>query len=253
MPGDEIEAITESAKAVQEVAKVGGKIIDAGREAGGLLNRLFGQGIEDAVALRWSDRVRARRIEAAIYDWERLTALVRKVDARLNAKGVSTLRLVPPKVALALIENATVEYDDDLHTLWANLFVAGLDAAADQIHRKYISTLADMTREDAVVFKLIYESWCDPNNKHKARHSYGTLTYGPSVDGTASHDSVSVITLNRLGLVSPAYTEFRTYEPSRDRYDEFGHRSDEMRAYGDLEVVEVTEFGVAFYMAVIAD
>jgi hypothetical protein len=108
MPGDEIEAITESAKAVQEVAKVGGKIIDAGREAGGLLNRLFGQGIEDAVALRWSDRVRARRIEAAIYDWERLTELVRKVDAHLNAKGVSTLRLVPPKVALALIENATV-------------------------------------------------------------------------------------------------------------------------------------------------
>ncbi len=197
--------------------------------------------------------MRARRIEAAIYDWERLTDLTRKVNARLKAKGITALRLVPPKIALALIENATVEYDDDLHTLWANLFASGLDAAADQIHRKHVSTLSDMTREDAVVFKSIYETWCDPNNKYKAKHSYGSLRYGPSVDGTASHAPVPVITLNRLGLISPAYTEFRTYGPPKDPYDNFGARSDEMRAYGDLEVVEVTEFGVAFYKAVIAD
>src|SRR5258707_12199364 len=117
MAADEIEAIREGAKAVQEVAKLGSKIIDTGRDAGGLLSRLFGQGVEDTVALYWSDRVRARRIEAAIYDWERLTDLTRKVNTRLKAKGITALRLVPPKIALALIENANVGYDEDLHTL----------------------------------------------------------------------------------------------------------------------------------------
>jgi hypothetical protein len=34
---DEIEAVKETAKAVQEVAKTGGKVIDAGRSVGGFL------------------------------------------------------------------------------------------------------------------------------------------------------------------------------------------------------------------------
>ena len=156
MPGDEVEAITESAKAVQEAAKLGGKALDIGRDAGGWINRIFGKGIEDIVALHWSDRVRARRVEAAIYDWERLTELFRKVHARLNAKGVSSLRLVPPKIALALLENATVEYDDDLHTLWANLLATGLDTAADEIHKKYISILSDLTSDDAKLLRVLY-------------------------------------------------------------------------------------------------
>jgi hypothetical protein len=253
MTGDDTEAITESAKAVQEVAKVGGKAIDATREAGGWLDRIFGQGIEDSVALHWSDRVRARRIEAAIYDWERLTELMRKIDARLQAKGVNTLRLVPPKIALALIENATVEEEDDLHTLWANLFATGLDASAEEIHRKYVSTLADMTGADALVFKLIHDAWHDPNNKYKSKFTEGALTYGPSVDGTASHDALSVITLNRLGLISPAYIEIQVHDPPRGRDYEWGHRADAMQAYGDLTVVEVTAFGTAFYKAVMSD
>jgi hypothetical protein len=67
MDNDPIEAITEGAKAFQEVAKTGGKLIDASGRVGGWLDRLFGQGIEDTVALHWSDRIRARRIERAIY------------------------------------------------------------------------------------------------------------------------------------------------------------------------------------------
>jgi hypothetical protein len=68
-----------------------------------------------------------------------MTELVRKVESRLNAKGVPALRLVPPKIALAVIEHATVEDDNDLHSLWANLLASALDAAADQVHKKYIS------------------------------------------------------------------------------------------------------------------
>jgi hypothetical protein len=194
MPGDEVDAITESAKAVQETAKLGGKALDIGRDAGGWLNRIFGPGIEDAVALHWSDRVRARRVEAAIYDWERLTALFRKVDDRLNKKGVSSFRLVPPKIVLALIENATVEYEDDLHTLWANLLATGLDASADEIKRKYVSILSNLSSNDAKLLSAVYKGRECGEPPYVAYSRF-------------SVDNISYITLNRLGLMpGPAET-----------------------------------------------
>jgi len=203
MPSDEIEAITESAKALQEAAKLG-------RDAGGWINRIFGPGIEDAVALHSSDRVRARRIEAAIYDWERLTELLRKVNARLREKGVRSLRLMPTKVVLALIENATVEYEDDLHTLWANLLATGLDARADEIHRQFVSILSDLTSNDAKPLRELHSECGDS----------GVVWFHLGIDRRldrsrpelSTSDKISLFNLNRLGLLAPGTIDFRTDE-----------------------------------------
>jgi Abortive infection alpha len=251
VPADEIEAITESAKAVQEAVKLGGKALDVTREAGGWLNRIFGKGIEDAVALHWSDRVRARRVEAAIYDWERLTELMRKVNVRLNTKGVSSLRLVPPKVALALIENATVEYDDDLHTLWANLLATSLDAAADEIHKKYVSILSDLTSSDAKLLRELYNGW---TKRSKNKFDKRELFYGDFQEGSVPYDEVPIITLNRLGLVAPSIIEFETYEPAfRQGNREYPPERKTVRTAGDLDSVEFTPLGEAFCKAVILE
>ena len=254
MTNDPTEAITESAKALQEVAKTGGKVVDASRRVGGWLDRIFGQGIEDTVAIHWSDQIRTRRIERAIYDWEKLTELMSKVEARLKIKGIHTLRFVPPKIALAIIENATIEDDDDLHSLWGNLLATGFDAAADQIHKKYISVLADLTRDDAIVLKSLCEEWLN-SKKAPEPYRYGSLTYGPSVDGIGSHGAIPIITLNRLGLISPGYTDFINYSPNdeRDYKNPDPFNAIDMRAYGNLDVIEITDFGIAFYKAVIAD
>lgn len=253
MSTDPTEVITESAKAFAEIAKTGGKVVDASTCAGGWLDRIFGQGIEDAVALHWSDRIRARRIEAAIYSWEKLTELMSKVEDRVKAKRISTLRLVPPKIALGIIEQATIEDDDNLHSLWANLLVTGLDASANEIHKKYISVLADLTHDDAVVFRLLCEEWFNAEKPPKP-YRYGSITYGPTVDGIGPHDAVSIITLSRLGLISPGYTDFISYAPNndRDRHNPEPFTGEDVRAYGNLDVVEVTAFGAAFYKAVIA-
>ena len=259
MPGDEVEAITESAKAVQEAAKLGGKALDIGRDAGGWINRIFGKGIEDIVALHWSDRVRARRVEAAIYDWERLTELFRKVQARLNAKGVSSLRLVPPKIALALLENATVEYDDDLHTLWANLLATSLDTAAEEIQKKYISILSDLTSDDAKLLRVLYlESQDIPKDILT-----GSIELHPRKlveKNGGPFDEISVITLNRLGLISPTTADYAIYRPdfaSGDlRYPDrkFPFTEEILSTIaGDLEIVEITSLGMAFCKAVILE
>jgi len=247
MTSDPNEVITQS-------AKTGSKAIDASRHLGGWLDRIFGQAIEDTVAVHWSDRIRAQRIERAIYDWEKLAELMGKVEIRLQAKGIDSLRPVPPKIALSIIENATIEDDEALHSLWANLLTTGCDAAADQIHKKYVSVLADLTHEDAIVFKTLCEQWLDPKKKPEESR-YGSLTYGPSIDGIGPHSAISIITLNRLGLISPGYIDITNYSPNeeRDFKDPDPFRASEVRAYGNLDVVEISDFGIAFYRAVISD
>jgi Abortive infection alpha len=256
MPGDEIEAITESAKAVQEAANLGGKTIEALRGAGGWLDRIFGRGIEDTVALYWSDRIRARRVEAAIYDWERLTELMRKVEDRLKNRGVCTLRSVPPKVALALIENATVEYEEDLHTLWAKLLATSLDSASDQIEKKYVSILSELTSNDAKTLKSLYAEWVKPRERWKSR----TLVLRSFQDIEARYDEAAIMTLSRLGLVAASIVEFQTYDPlfrTRDGEPVFGDRyparEETVRAVGDLDSVEFTPLGESFCKAAIAE
>ena len=247
---DEIEAVTEAAKAVQEVAKTGGQAIDAGRSVGGFLDRVFGRAIEDTVGRYWTDKVAAKRIEAAIYSWERLELLLHKAKKRLEKKGVVDIRAIPPKVALPLLEYATVEHEEDLHTLWANLLATGMDAHEEEIHRKYVTTLGEMTAVDAFVLASMFEQAETEISKKEIRDL--SLTYGPGVDGTHSYDPVSVITLNWLGLIEPAYIKFKTFAPGGhdDRYGEYGPTQDDVSFPGDLSSVIITPLGCAFGRAV---
>lgn len=241
--------IEETAKAAKAVADATGKGIDAARDAGGFFARLFGNGLENAVGLHWSDRVTARRIEATIYDWERLTTLMHNTTKRLEALGITNLRHVAPKVALPLLEYATVEHEEDLQTLWANLLATGLDADADEIERKYVTTLGEMTGADAQALAVIVEECRDP--RHQKETPDGTRTWGPGTDGTFSHDSIVIITLNRLGLIQPAWVKFRAYEPGgHNRYGDYVATQDDVTVPGSLESVEVTSFGMAFAKAV---
>ena len=248
---DESEALKEGAKAVQEGAKAIGKVVDAGREAGGWLDRIFGVGIEHAVARRWSDREMVKRIEAAILDWERLELLVHKVEKGLKEKGITQTRLPPPKIMLPLIEHATMEYEDDLHTLWANLLGAALDGAGDDVHRKYVSTLSELSANDARVLEIIYREW-QKLKKDKWTQGGGSVTYEPGVD--APRDSqVSMSILFSLGLVFPSQVGFQTYEgEGHSRWGDYPASREDVSLPGNLGTVVLTEFGEAFCAAVMS-
>jgi Abortive infection alpha len=242
------ESIEEGAKAVEEIAKAAGKAIDAGRDAGGWLDKIFGRGIEHAVARRWSDRELTKRIEAAILDWERLELLVQKVERRLRAKGIVQTRLPPPKVVLPLLEHATMEYEDELHTLWANLLATAMEPAEEQTHRKYVSTLAEMTGEDAAVLKALWAKW-EVHDKSEEWSWNGPLKYEPGVD--APKNAISMITLNRLGLVDGTRTQIYAYKRNESaKYGDLEGYEEEVIVPGTLEVVVFTPFGEAFCRAI---
>lgn len=249
--GDETEVFKEGAKAIQEVAKAAGKVVDAGRGAGGWLDRIFGNGIEHAVARRWSDREMTKRVEAAILDWERLELLMKKVEKRLRDKEITQTRLPPPKIMLPLIEHATMEYEDDLHTLWANLLGTALDAGGDQVHRKYVTTLAELSADDARALEAIFREW-QKLDKDKWSRGGGSVSYGPSVE-PPGNAGISMSILFGLGLVFPSLVGFETYEPGgHARWGDYGPSRETLSLPGDLSAVVLTEFGRAFCGAVLS-
>jgi hypothetical protein len=258
---DESDALKEGAKALQEVAKATGSAVEGVREAGGWLNRIFGSGIEDSVGLYWSDRIKARRIAAAIYDWGKLILLFRKVEGELRKRRVDVTRIPPPKVVLPLLEHATLEEEDDLHTLWANLLVSGLDPSAEEIERAYVSVLAEMSRRDAEVLRRMFAEWLFwEERKRKRKLQKEEARYSSGIGGLPGHAETSVILLYRLGIILPVHVAVEEYRERR-HVEESGSWRDGpyvaggevAQVLGDLEVVAMTEFGERFCTAVIGD
>lgn len=241
---DEIEVIGKVADATTEVAKTGAKAIDSTDKLAGFVYRIIGEPIEIAAGTFLTDPLKELQKR-------RLRSLQIKTEKFLNARGIEGSRRVMPKVAVPLLENATLEEDDDLQSLWASLLASALDSDASMVERKYVSVLADLTADDVYALSDIYSDWNDPARRMPSQD--GTLTYGEGVDGTAGHNAISVVTLNRLGLIAPSYVEFKTYEPPGQdhRYGDYGPFSDPVRTYGDLEAVVLTPFGEAFCKAVI--
>jgi hypothetical protein len=77
----------------------------------------------------------------------RLADRVRNI---LIEKGVSgPTRKIPLGVAVPLLENATLEEDDDLQEVWARLLVNGGDASSGiELRRAFVSVLAEMASLD---------------------------------------------------------------------------------------------------------
>src|SRR6202012_2456565 len=113
-------------------------------------------------------------------------------------------------VVLPLLEQATMEYEDELHTIWANLLATAMDPVEEQVQRKYVTTLAEMTGEDAVVLKTLWAKW-EAHDKDQAWFWNGPLKYEPGVDAPENAD-ISMITLNRLGLVDGTRTQIYAYK-----------------------------------------
>jgi hypothetical protein len=257
---EETKAIEEAAKAAQELARTSGKVVDATREAGGWLDRIFGKAIEHTVGRLWTDRALASRIDVAIYDWGRLAILLHNTEKKLRARGVTITRVVPPKIALPLFEYATLEHEDDLHELWENLLASALDPSREEIKRIYISVLGELSSKDAHALKRLYAEWLYwaerkvSHHKRNPEHRYSS--------GVCTENDETAVQFYRLGLILPVHITVEEYRNRREVTENkwLSHEApyyveggEKMLALGDLSVVGFTDFGEKFCKAVIGD
>lgn len=139
----------EESKAVQEVAKATGQAIDAAREAGGFIARFVSGPLEQGIGI-FEDRLKYMR-------WERQVRYMQKAQEYLVDAGlVSPTRPIPLKLAIPLMQGATLEEDDDLQDRWAALLVNAANAKfKGEVRRSYITILEQLTSLDAKILDII--------------------------------------------------------------------------------------------------
>ena len=98
----------------------------------------------DEFAERLRDRVR-------LYRYGRQLECVRKAEKMVHDAGFAP-RAVPIKTLFPLLEGASLEENDDLHTMWAALLANAAGPRRDEIVRPdFVRILREMTPQDALV------------------------------------------------------------------------------------------------------
>jgi|CXWL01.1.fsa_nt_gi hypothetical protein len=142
----------EQAKAAGEIAKATGKGIDAAREAGGFFAKYIDGSLEQAMGIL-EDRLKFIR-------WEKKLHLLKKADTILKRQGPSlTRRPVPLKLAIPILEDGSLEEDESLQDIWAQLLANAADARSGiEVRRAFLSILKDLSPLDASNLLKIYEA-----------------------------------------------------------------------------------------------
>lgn len=145
--------ISESAKAIQEVAKATKTGIEATEKLGRFVSRITNEPIETIMGIL-NDRLQFMR-------WERRLRLVERAKEILDKRKIEGhIRIIPPKLALPIVENASLEENNELQDLWANLLASALDPNfTGTIRSAYIDIIKQLEVVDAHVLNVVYEEY----------------------------------------------------------------------------------------------
>ncbi|NYH22861.1 Abi-alpha family protein [Paraburkholderia bryophila] len=152
-----VEVTTETAKAVQEVAKTAGKGIDAATAMGGFIANYVRGPVEQGLGI-FEDKLRYAR-------WERQQRLMQRAEAFLAERGLKEPpNGLPLKFAVPLLQAASLEDDDNLQDLWAHLLVNASVEPEIASHRMFVNMLENMSSLDARVLLVLKQSSTAPHD-----------------------------------------------------------------------------------------
>ena len=142
--------IEETAKATQEVAKATSNALDKAEKAGTFIAKYIDVPLTEITAI-WNDKLKYRR-------WENQLNLWMKANKKLKNLGLdSPNHELPLKLGLPLIEAASLEEDDRLQELWANLLVNS--STGFSLERSYINVLEQLSLLEARILIEIYSNF----------------------------------------------------------------------------------------------
>jgi hypothetical protein len=141
---DELEVAAESAKAVQESAKLGGKLVDAGSDLGSFVSRVIG-GPLDQVSGIVTDKLAFIRLTNRLRFQQQY--------AQLEA---SVIREVQPSLAIPMLQSGMFEDDHELQDLWVAMLANAADPAEPVARRSFIALLQQLDPFDLKILERIY-------------------------------------------------------------------------------------------------
>ena len=226
------EEITESAKAIQETAKTVRSGIEATQELGRFVSRITTEPIETVMGIL-NDKLQFMR-------WERKLRLAERGREILRQRSIEgPLRPIPYKLALPIIENASLEDNDELQDLWANLLASAVDPKFGGLIRSaYIDIILQLEVVDVHILNIVYESfkhWLEKRERERIVDDY----YFSPIDHAVSKVDIT----ERLQIT------FATYENSIDNL----MRVRCLASYVADETIDTEVHGVPNYAAVTVD
>ena len=160
---EEFGTIKESAKAVQEVAKTTGKAIDVSEKVGGFISKFISGPLEQGIGI-FEDKLKYMR-------WERQLRLIQRGNELMQEIGINDpTKAIPMKIAIPLLQAASLEDDDYLQDLWVNLLVNGANENSGvDIKRAFIEMLEQVTSLEAIIIEKIYQLPFSDTQHHGVR------------------------------------------------------------------------------------
>lgn len=143
------DEIAESAKAVQEVAKTTSQAISTVEKIGNFFSRIMAESI-DATCGMLADSLKFKR-------WERQISLIEKAEKKIKEKNLSNkIRPVAPKLAIPIFKGASLEDDESLHDIWANLLVTSLNPSSEIPRNCFIDIIRQLEPIDVKILNFLY-------------------------------------------------------------------------------------------------
>lgn len=140
----------EIAKAIQESAKLGKKGIETAEKVGSFFAKVFKDPITEVSGLI-TDKLRFVR-------WKRIVEMSDEVNQILLEKGVTETKAVPPKIALPIFEDASLESDENIQFLWNHLLANAMNPQFnDEVRYGFIEMIKNITGIEAQMLNNFYE------------------------------------------------------------------------------------------------
>ena len=191
--------------------------------AKGFLSKIFGPAL-DEVGLILQDNIKIRRLKNQLRNLEKVKKIVEKENISIQKVNL--------KVLVPYLENVSLEEDEILQELWANLFTNYIDKDKNLETTVYPSILSQVSTLDIEILNLF-------SNKN------GSINLGGPINvGEKSVDYTDLSNLLRLGLVEEILSYYSTSSMNWNEEDE--RKSVTQDDNGDYRL---TTFGTEFISA----
>ena len=130
--------------------------------------------------------------------------MFQKTQRMLEEAGI-TPQAVSPRLFLPILDNASIEDDEDLHSRWAAL-LANAAACPNTVHPSFIELLRQLTPDDAHLLDKLYNS-CESKRGRMVTPWVNVITYAERERRVAAGENPeqSFQNLIRLGLIQADY------------------------------------------------
>lgn len=191
----------EIAKAIQETAKLGTKGLDTAEKAAGFFAKVFKVSVEEIAGIV-TDKLRFVR-------WRRLVQMSDEVEQILQEKGVTDTRAVPPKLALPIFEDASLEDDPNIQHMWNHLLANAMNPDFNsEIRYGFLDMIKGITAKEAMLLNKFYGSL---RSENKVRPLSRLVDYSitkeqlmQALEMSEDDYAVAAHNLMRLQLTAPA-------------------------------------------------